>query len=155
MLAAVITACKPTEKNYQAAYDAAGGRKAESNIAMGGEIMESLDGPHIEIVDNDTILVGAGTVKAVGENVRESPDKIGIAVASYKMLTNASSHAADLVKAYPDAFVAFDGTERYYVVIGRVPNVKNAPEIIKEFKSRFPEYSYIGLPGAPVTVLIY
>lgn len=155
ILAALAVGCKPTEKNYQQAYDLAVQKREESLTSISGGTLDAIDGPRKEVIEGDTILVATGTFMTYEAPPEPSAvGKIGIAVAQYGMDTNAKRHAADLRKKYPGAFVATDGRKQYYVVVDRVLNTKEAVKPIAEFKKNNPDFRYIGLPSGPVAILL-
>lgn len=155
----LATGCKPTEQNYKAAYDKAydaAQKKIESETeSIDGVKMESLNGPRVEVVEGDTVLVAPGRTRPFETTLDKSKGRMGIAVAHYKMPTNARKHSADLNAEYPESMVAYDGSENYYVVLSVVPSLKDAAPIIKEFKAKHPDFRYIGLPEGPRVIHIY
>lgn len=173
LTAVTLASCKPTEKNYQSAYDLAVQKREDALQSVIGATLDDMDGVQKQPVGNDTIWVATGTHKtheaapgvksgAVTPGTADSSDitnqtlhgKIGIAVASYSMDTNAKRHAADLRKKIPSAFVATDGQGKYYVIAYRRPDLSEAAKAIREFEAAFPDFSYIGLRGAPMAILL-
>lgn len=159
LTALALCACKPTEKNYQSAYDKAfeaAQRKVETETeSIDGRVMESLNGPRIQIIDGDTLYISTDRMRPFETTVDKDKGKVGVAVAHYKMPTNARKHMQALAEEYPDAIVVNDGQENYYVVIAIVPQVSEAIPIIRNFKSYHPDFRYIGLPQGPLTIYIY
>lgn len=151
----ILAGCKPTENNYKAAYDkaydAARRHAEEQSFSSEGVKLESLDAPRIEIVDGDTLLVGSKRVRPF-----ETADSLtgtgafGIAIARYSMPTNARRHVTDLRKEYPQAFIAEDGDDNYYVMIRRIPSIPEAAEPIRIFRLSHPDYPYSGLSSRPL-----
>lgn len=156
--AIVLTACKPTEKNYQSAYDkaheAAERKRQEMNSSsIEGTVLESLDGPRIEIIEGDTVYLSRKRVSVLDKEVK--PDgKLGLAVARYSMPTNARHHASEIQKQYPRTFITKDGDDNYYVVVETLLNLPEAPARIREFKVANPDYYYVGLEGHPIILNI-
>lgn len=163
MLGLMLFGCKPTEKNYQQAYDLAMRKHEDALASVGGGTLDAMDGAHKEAVGQDTIYVISGTFKTYeapadasdkpGE-AEAKPGKIGIVVAQYGMDTNARRHAADLRGRYPDAFVATDGRQKYYVVVERRSDLRDAVGAIKAFSTDNPTFRYIALPGPSAIYLI-
>lgn len=155
----VATGCKPTEKNYQSAYDkalAASQRKMEKETeSVNGQRMESLNGPRIEVVNGDTLYVSTDRTTPFETTIDKEKGRTGVAVALYKMPTNARRHAETLRETYPGALVAHDGKDNYYVVVAVVKTWPEAAEAIREFKTSHPDYRYIGLPLGPMNVFIH
>ena len=155
MLGAMAVSCKPTEKNYQTAYDLAVQKREEALTSVSGGMLDAIDGAHKQAVDGDTIYVVSGTFKPY-ETISDSASlsgKIGVAVAKYGMDTNARHHAADLRMIYPGAFVATDGKKHYYVVVDRRNNFQEALPAIRAFEKKNPDFHYIALP-APCAILL-
>lgn len=158
LLAALLLGCKPTEKNYQNAYSKAyeaSRRKAEKETTgENGRTLEALDGPRREIFGTDTIMVGSKMVKPFESTGDVESGKNGIAVARYSMATNARRHLLELKKEYPQAFMAQDGDDNYYVIIKRVASLPEAVDPIRIFETNHPGYNYIGLQGEPYVFFI-
>lgn len=153
MFAALFIGCKPTEKNYQQAYDLAVQKREESLASVSGGTLDAMDGPHKRIVDGDTIMVATGTFKVfeMPENAKDG--RFGLAVAKYGMHTNAREHAVTMREKYPDVFVATDGKKNYYVVTDRYADLKEAIAGMREFEAANPGFRYISLQ-TPVAILI-
>lgn len=151
----VFTSCKPTEKNYQAAYDAAKAKReaAEAEQMIPATGLLSDDGPRLRIVDGDSLYVShdrirVKSMKAAGIEV----DNYSVGVSVYKMSTNAKAAATRLKEAGYNAVAVETTGDRWYTVAGTFPTLNAASEFIKAFKERNPKYPYIGLPGSPVIV---
>lgn len=153
-----MVACKPTEKNYAdaygKAYEAAQRRAQAENESSTGEKMERLGGPRVEVVNGDTVLVAPGLVRPTEPTDTLEKGRVGIAVAHYKMSTNANRHADDLKGEYPASFVAADGDNNYYVMIKRVTSIPESVDPIRIFMETHPDYRYIGLGDRPQVVFI-
>ena len=157
-IAGLMVSCKPSEKNYKAAYDKAHEaalRRAEAErMSATGDKLEQLHGPKIEIVKGDTIYVTPDLTSPIGETAPGETGKVGIAVAKYSMPTNAKRHTEDIKKEFPNAFVATDGQENYYVTIQRVESLQDAVDPIRVFIAGHPDFRYIGLYDRPMAVFI-
>ena len=157
LISILSLACKPTEKNYQKAYDKAAEAAERKNRmdteSVSGGKLDSFNAPRVQIVEGDTVWVSSVRVKPF-ETTIEGADKAVVAIAHYKMPTNARRHAEDIRKDYPDAFVAKDGDENYYVVIGRASGYKDAAPLIRQFKETHPGYRYIGMNDGPIVLFI-
>lgn len=155
----LLTACKPTEKNYKNAYDAAYGaaqRKAEKEAeSLSGGKLESLDGPQLEVVGSDSIPMGRERVKPYETQLPADGNKVGIAIARYKVPTNARRHLEDVKAEYPEAFVASDGGENYYVMVKRVASVPEALEPIRLYRLAHPADAYLGLGTPTLYTLVW
>lgn len=154
----IFYSCKPTERNYEAAYSkataAAQGRaNNESDEETGGKL-EAIDGPRMEKIGNDSIYVASQTVKVFEGEPTEENGNYGIAIAKYSMPTNARRHLQDVKKEYPDAFITYDGQKSYYVMIQRVSSIPEAADPIRIYEATHPQTPYLGLQGSPVVLFI-
>lgn len=150
--------CKPTEKNYQLAYDKAAEAsrvKTESeSTGLDGVKLESLDGPRQEILDGDTIMVAKEIVKPMDSELPEAKGKVGVAVAQYRMATNARRNVQELKHEYPNAFVGTDGKGAHYVIVDYIPSLKEAAATAAAFAAKHPDYHYMGLSGYPLAIYL-
>jgi len=154
-LAFSFIACKPTEKNYREAYDAAKAKReaaeAEKMIPASGLLSD--DGPSMRIVEGDTLFVSNDRLRAVKtDSMHKAPAAYNVAVGVYRMSTNAEASAADLRKEGYDASAMQTTGNRWYTIVGSFADLKDARLLIGEFKKKNPGYPYIGLPGAPVII---
>lgn len=154
----LLGACKPSEKNYRLAYEAARDRERKSNEALGIDagMLLSVDGAVATAVDGDTIYVQPLTV-----SVAEVPDSTsmgtgdrGVAIARHSMRANAASQLADLAGRNRGMFLARDGEGRWYVMLGRFSADREALQAIRLFGESNPGYPFVGLPGRPVVVTV-
>lgn len=152
---AMLTGCKPTEKNYQAAYDAAKAKREKANVELGlpATGLLSDDGPMLRIVDGDSIFVARERLRIPNDIPEvDRPKEFSVGVGVYKMSTNARAAAEDLKKTgYPAR--AFETTgERWYLIADSFKTLTEAKEFVKSFRKTHPGYPYIGLPGSPVVI---
>ena len=154
----LLWGCKPTEKNYEAAYSKAAEAarlKAEAEKASDtGAELESIDGPRIENIGEESVYVGNTRIKPFEVDGPMDEGSYGIAIAKYSMPTNARRHLQDVRKKYPNAFIATDGKQDYYVVIKRVMNVPEAADPIRIYKQDHPNDPYLGLQGEPAVYFV-
>lgn len=69
----------------------------------------------------------------------------------FKMDTNARAAAENLKNdGWKDAFMANSTGSVYYSIIGTTTSLDDANALQKAFRSKHPDYPFIGLPGAPV-----
>lgn len=149
----ILTGCKPTEKNYQDAYEkayaAAQRRAAAEHESLEGLPVESMTDERMETVDGETFMVSDKRLKPVEADSVAPEGKYGVAVAHYSMSTNARMHLENLKKDFPEAFLAKDGAEHFYVIISRVAKMSDVPSIIRRFREKYPDFRYIGLHETP------
>ena len=154
MLLLLLAACKPTEQNYKSAYDkayeAAQQKKEQEAASATGAKLESLDGPRRDSFDGQEFLVGHEKLKPYETSIPADGLTYGVAISKFRMPTNARRQLDDIIKDYPEAFVATDGNEGFYLVIARVAAIHDAAAPIREFLRSNPSAGFMGLPGAPV-----
>lgn len=154
---ALLAGCKPTEKNYQKAYDkaheAAERKAAEEKVSL-SDLIETEHMGRFEIIGKDSVLVLNELTKPYGTTLTPDGRKHGVAIAKFKMPGNAKRNVSDISGDYPEAFVATDGRENYFVVINRVAPLEETAECIKGFRLTHPDYPYIGLWGSPVVIVV-
>lgn len=152
-VALMFIGCKPTENNYRKAYDAALAKRrqaAEEQMRPATGLLSD-DGPMQRVIEGDTVYV-------INESLRLADGKRpsgrwALAVGLYKMDTNAKASASDLSsQGYPDAFAAKATGGKFYTVVLVAPNMDSVRMESKKFKTRFPDYPYVGLPGSPVLI---
>ena len=153
MAALMFIGCKPTEKNYKAAYDAALSRRQEvaQEQMRPASGMLSDDGPQMRVVDGDTVYVLRERLRMpAGTRV---PGKWCVGVGVFRMDTNAKAAVAALGESgCPEAFVAKAAGGKFYSVAAYASSLDSARLAAKDFVARFPDYPFVGLPGAPVLV---
>ena len=154
LLICMLAGCKPTEKGYKAAYDAAKNKReaaiADLGVDTSNTTIQQVDGPHLRKIDGVEVFVDNLRLKRV-DSTEKLPGNFNVAVASYKMPTNCKAQAKDLVNEGFDAFPAQDTTGKYYVIAGSFPTQKEALEFVSKLKEN-KERVYVGLSGAPVII---
>ncbi|MCM1377558.1 MAG: hypothetical protein NC097_04020 [Clostridium sp.] len=145
--------CKPTEKNYKAAYEAARDKRAAMlhSYDLSSPLQDD-ETISIKLIDGDSVWVSHERLElrpAEGDSV---PDMhYGVAFSTFKMPTNACAQAADLRAAGHRSYPATDGRGKWYVVADLYPNLPQAAAAAAKFRCENPTYIYVGLP-APVVV---
>ena len=146
--------CKPTEKGYQAAYDAALNKREANQAlqsdpsALQGETVRSIDGPQLREINGEKVYVASERIKAfdTDNNVLK---KYNVAVSCYKMPTNCRAQVVNLREEGKEAYGVRSGDEKFYVIEAGFESLDEAVAYaikLKEEKDR----NFIGLPGAPV-----
>ena len=64
LAAVVLTGCKPTEKNYRAAYDAAVSKREKVNESLAADGLISEDAPRKQMIDGEEFYFAIDGVKA-------------------------------------------------------------------------------------------
>lgn len=154
--AMALTGCKPTEKGYRQAYDAA---KAKREAAAREQMLpvqglQSDDGPQLRVVDGDSIYVLRERLRT--EDSKRAPKTWLLAVGVYKMNTNARANAINLqADGYTDATWLRGPDDKWYTVAQGAGSLDSLRVMNREFKRRHRDYPYVGLPGAPVIINAY
>lgn len=177
---AMLTACKPTENNYKAAYEAALNKRKDADenvrgeghklIDNGGARVATVRGKSYPIVtdflkpaDNpsenktkeskDNLSASLTPSSASGSATVEEPDNYRVVVARYKMPTNAFAQASNLRDAgFHEAHVMTDREERYNVVAGQYASLDEAAACAERLMSKLPNTSFVGLDGMPLII---
>lgn len=150
-LLTLLAGCKPTEKGYRQAYDAALAKRQqqiENSLPVEGLISD--EAPR-------QIAVGEKKYRVSDEGIRvEGSEKmqrgVYVAVSAFKMPTNARAEAEALRKEGYDANAARTISDRWYVVAACFDNVDAAAKFIDEFARKHPRWAYIGLEGEPLII---
>ena len=150
----LLPSCKPTEKGYKAAYDAALGKreavKADIDADLPEGALQSVDGPQLKEVDGKKVYVLNQRIKPVEEG-KSLPQNYNVAVGTYKMNTNSKAQAEALKEEGYDAFSAKDTEGMFYTIIGSFPTLSEAVEFSEKYRSG-EDRVYVGLPNAPVII---
>ncbi len=158
VLALVSVSCKPTEKNYKAAYDAAlSKRQAEKNdpdmaLMLGGHTLDTSEGSSAFSADSGV----AFPVKSTRLKFEEDFGSVGewyVAVSRFSMPTNARAQARDLTAAGYEARVAENPEKQWYVIINRSETKEQAGTAASEFVRTHSGFHFTGLDSTPLLLL--
>ena len=156
--AVTFVSCKPTEKNYKAAYDAAlSKRQAEKEdpdmaLMLGGHVLDTSEG-------STAVKTAAGIqypAKSTSLKFENEPGAEGewyVAVSRFSMPTNARAQAADLTSSGCQAFVARDTEKQWYVIVKRTATRTMAGEAASEFIATHKDFPFTGLDGRPLLIV--
>lgn len=139
----MLPACKPTEKNYRAAYDIAMAKKAAETDDLAQEGLISSDAPTMRIVEGDTLYFKSFPLSL--ENKEAKQQAYSLVVDQFKMPTNARSSAAVIREKGFDAEVAKSTGGRWFVIAGGAETLDEARLLTNRFRQAFPSYPYIGV----------
>lgn len=149
-----LTACKPTEKGYKSAYDAAVGKResvmSELGVNLPEGALQQVDGPQLKEVDGIKVYVLNQHISPLETGV-SLPDNYNVAIGKYKMSTNAISQSNDLKNQGLKAFPVKDTEDFYYTIAGSFPSLSEAVEFNQEYLKR-KNITFVGLPNAPVII---
>lgn len=146
----LLTSCKPTEKGYKAAYDAAVGKRMEmieSSTPVTGVI--SAEGPNISEYKGKQIFVLTDRLKTLDE--QEKLHKYCVAVSVYKMPTNCIAQVKALKEEGFEATAGRSSDDKFYVIAGSFKEMDEAIEFMEKYKAGEDRH-YVGLPDSPVLI---
>lgn len=153
-ISVVFYGCKPTEKGYKAAYDAALNKRIkqeqdfDGNVAIGK--IQLPDGPQLRTINGHEIYF-------LGENIVPLPQTLvqiynyNVAVGCFKMPTNCVALAEDLHNEGYESFAAKSVDEKYYTIVASFPTLDEAIDFSVKYNESN-KRSYVGLPEAPVII---
>lgn len=148
------TGCKPSEKNYKAAYDATlrkreAAKKMEQEIAPGVELVYE-NAPARQTVEGMEVYVKTLHLRCL-EKGEQLPKPFMVAVGMYNLPTNARSQVADLkAEGYSGAVAMIDMQSRYFAMAASFDSLAEAARFVKTFQEKHPSMPYVGLEGSPV-----
>ena len=149
-----MVSCKPTEKNYKAAYDAALGKREASTADMDLNLPEvaiqQFDGPQLKEVDGHKVYVLNKRIRPLEQNL-SLPGSYNVAVGTYKMSTNANAQSEALREEGFDAFAAKDVEGMHYTIVGSFPTLSEAVQFSEKYK-KGKNRVYVGFPDSPVII---
>ncbi len=155
-LVLLAAGCKPTEKNYQAAYEAAQNKKkaevVDKDMILPAGGLQRLDAPKSIEVDGEKLNVKHIFIKFAGEGESPSIDRYNVAVAKYKMPTNAFAQSEDLRSRKYDAFPVEGNDGYFYVIAGTFSTLNQAASFIREYKQQNGVEQLVGLEGEPLVI---
>lgn len=152
LMVCVLAGCKPSEKNYRAAYDVAVAKRQkdapDTSAGLGDAVRD--DAPARREVDGKTVWVRTEPLSRV--DAQGAPAAWNVVVAAYKMTANARSHAERLQAEGYDSSLLKNSDGMIYVVAATPGSLQEAAGFIEEFKGKHKDAVYVGLPEGP-TVL--
>ncbi len=150
-----LSSCKPTEKGYRQAYDAALNKReiARQENMLPAQGLRSDDGPQLRILDGDTVYVDRQILHT--EDNKRPPKLWYMAVGVYKMDTNAKANVASLRQSgWKDAVTLKGLGGKWYAMAAPSSTLDSLRMESKRFEKKNKTYPYVGLPGKPVMVFI-
>lgn len=161
MAAAVILmfgACKPTEKNYRAAYDAAKAKREykdpDEELLTGGHKLLSDDATNWIVFGKDSLQTERIWLKPYDGATWPQSGPYRLAVAMFKMSTNANSELADLKKhGNLTPVIAQDGQKRLFLIAGSATYPDSLGAVLATFRKEVPDFTYIGMTDSQPLVI--
>lgn len=151
----LLPSCKPTERNYQAAYDAAINKRNKDNTVdpdlLPAGAFKKAGEPELKELGGLNVLWMMLRVRPY-EGQPEKRYTYNVAVACYKMPTNCSAQVSDLQEAGYAAYGVKTGDDRYYVMAAGFDNPQEAAAFADKYAKGHEPRTFVGLPGAPVLI---
>ncbi|MDE6057947.1 MAG: hypothetical protein K2F93_08020, partial [Muribaculaceae bacterium] len=95
LLVAMLCGCKPTEKGYRQAYEAAKNKREQKDpdedLLTGGHRLLSEEASNWRVIDGDSLQLQHKFLKPIGDAKWPQEGPYRLAVAMLKMTTNANS----------------------------------------------------------------
>ncbi len=150
-LMVLAAGCKPTEKNYKAAYDAAIAKRqavdvdidipTEGLIVEGEPSRRSLQGHDVWYLVSPLGTIADGSL---------APQAFSVATGCFKMPVNALDQARALREKKMAAFAVKGEQDRYYSVAGSFETLEEALVFYDEFMASNPSFTFVGLPALTI-----
>ncbi|MDE6650621.1 MAG: hypothetical protein K2K45_11900 [Muribaculaceae bacterium] len=159
LLLITLAACKPTEKGYRDAYDAAKSKREQKDpdddLLTGGHRLLSEESTNWKVLAGDSLQIQHMLLKpADGEKWPQS-GPYRLAVAMFKMTTNANSMLSDLrKKGSLNPVIATDGKDRYFIIAGSSTYADSLGYVLNTFHKEHPGFQYIGLSTARPLIIV-
>ena len=159
VLMSALVGCKPTEKGYQQAYEAAKSKREQKDpdedLLTGGHRLLTEEATNWRVLDGDSLQLQHKFLRPMNDGKWPQSGPYRLAVAMLKMTTNANSMLADLKKKSTlEPVVATDGKDSYYIIAGSATYADSLGNVMATFKRENPGFQYIGLtPQQPLIIV--
>lgn len=159
VLLGMLYACKPTEKGYQQAYEAAKSKREQADpdedLLTGGHKLLSQESTNWRVLAGDSLQVQHIFLKPIDGVKWPQNGPYRLVVAMLKMTTNAKSLLTDLQgKGSLKPVVATDGKNTYYIIAGSATYIDSLGNVLTTFRKEHPGFQCIGLtPAKPLIVV--
>ena len=155
----ILYSCKPTEKGYKQAYEAAKSKREQKDpdddLLTGGHRLLSEEASNWRVIAGDSLQLQHKFIKPVDGSVWPQSGPYRLAVAMLKMTTNANSMLSDLRKGGSlKPVIATDGKDTYYIVAGSATYADSLGNVLTTFRKENPGFQYIGLTGAKPVIIV-
>ncbi len=155
----MLWSCKPTEKGYRQAYEAAKSKREqvdpEEELLTGGHKLLNEESTNWKVIAGDSLQMQHMFLKPTDGVKWPQKGPYRLAVAMFKMTTNANSMLEDLEgKGSLTPVVATDGKDKYYIIAGSATYADSLGNVLTTFRKENPKFQYIGLtPAKPVIIV--
>ncbi|MCH5225592.1 MAG: membrane lipoprotein lipid attachment site-containing protein [Muribaculaceae bacterium] len=152
--ALLLSGCKPTEKGYKSAYDAALNKRQESladiDVKLPEGALQEFDGMELKEINGTKVYVTNQRLKPAVENFK-LPGSYNVAVGAYKMITNCKAQSEVLKEEGFEAFPAENSEGMFYTIVGSFQKLEEAVATYEKYQ-KGKNRVYVGLHGAPVII---
>lgn len=154
LMAFILSGCKPTEKGYKTAYDAALNKRqtaiGDVDATIPTDEIQEVDGIQLKEIDGEKVYLLNQRIRPA-EGGTPLPGNYNVCVGRYKMITNCKAQVNALKEQNFQAFSAEDSDGMYYVIVASFQNIKDAIKFEKEYR-KGKNRVYVGLRNAPVII---
>ena len=159
VLLGMLYSCKPTEKGYRQAYEAAKSKREqadpEEDILTGGHKLLNEESTNWKVLAGDSLQVQHMFLKPIDGEKWPQSGPYRLAVAMFKMTTNANSMLEDLKrKGKLNPVIATDGKDKYYIIAGSATYADSLGNVLTTFRKEHPGFQCIGLTPAKPLILV-
>ena len=159
MLVTLMAGCKPTEKGYREAYDAAKSKREQKDpdedLMTGGHKLLGLESTNWRVIAGDSLQVQHLFLKPTDNEKWQQSGPYRLAVAMFKMTTNANSMLEDLKKKGSlKPVIATDGKDSYYMIAGSATYLDSLGNVLNTFRKENPGFQYIGMPQSAPAIIV-
>ncbi len=150
MMLPMFVGCKPTEKGYRQAYEAAKSKRdqvdPDEELLTGGHKLLNQESSNWRVIAGDSLQIQHKFLKPTDGEFWPQSGPYRLAVAMFKMTTNAKSMLSDLQgKGSLKPVIATDGKDTYYIIAGSATYVDSLGNVLGTFKKENPNFQFIGL----------
>lgn len=160
ILMAFMFSCKPTEQGYKSAYEAAKNKRdqvdPDEDLLTGGHRLLNEDSSNWKVIGKDSLQIQHMFLRPADGSKWPESGPYHLAVAMFKMTTNANSMLEDLSgkRSSLKPVIATDGKDRHYIIAGSATYVDSLGNVLKTFRKENPGFQYIGLtPPQPIVIV--
>ena len=149
-----LSSCKPTEKGYKAAYDAAREKReatfGDIDVNLPEGALQDYDGAQLREINGVKVYILNQRISSA-DGTFTLPGSYNVAVGTYKMITNCRSQVATLLDEGYNAFAAKEPDGMYYTIAGSFDSLDEAVSFYEKYRTN-PRHVYVGLPNAPIII---
>lgn len=159
MLFFIMASCKPTEKGYQSAYEAAKHKREQvdpdEDLLTGGHKLLDENSSNWKVIGNDSLQLQHIFLRPEDGSKWPQSGPYRLAVAMFKMNTNARSMLNDLNnKGSLKPIIATDGKDRHYIIAGSATYADSLANVLATFRKENPGFQHIGLTSQKPIIIV-